>query len=98
MLTNQIVCSSIILPEIKSRVMCCEFVHYGGVGLGGGKGSQGGMRVWMDVEGMCVCMRKRGWHITTPLSEGVFTVRRYTEDDFVHVLFMSHYVTAMIKL
>lgn len=28
MLTNQIVCSSTILPEIKSRVMRSEFVHY----------------------------------------------------------------------
>lgn len=27
-LTNQIVCSSTILPEIKSRVMRSEFVHY----------------------------------------------------------------------
>lgn len=63
MLTNQIVCSSIILPEIKSRVMRCEFVHYG----------RGG---WREAEGhlperdesldghrgacVCMCMSKRG--------------------------------------
>lgn len=28
MLTNQIVCSSSVLPEIKSKVIRSEFVHY----------------------------------------------------------------------